>query len=446
MTALADIAARLVEAAKAAGAEAADAIAVSGETLSVSVAARALEEAERSEGVDIGLRALVGRRQACVSASDIRPETISELAERAVAMALAAPEDPYCGLADPSEIATGWDLAALDLDDPADPPAPDRLEEIARAAEDAALSVGGVTQVERASAQRGRTELALAASNGFSGTYSRTSGGVSVSAIAGTGLRRERDWAYESRCHWADLPAAEEIGRRAAERAVAALGARRPPKGAVPVLYDERIASSLIGHLVGAANGSSVARGASWLRGRMGERVLPAGIDLLEDPLKPRGLASRPFDGEGVAARQRPIVEDGVLARWVLDLSSARQLGLATTGNARRGTGSPPSPGTSNLSLTQGSRSREELIREMGTGLIVTSMIGASVNPTTGAYSRGASGFWVENGEIAYPVNEITVAGSLPEMLARIVPANDADPAKSVSVPSLLVEGLTLAA
>lgn len=320
------------------------------------------------------------------------------------------------------------------------------LEQAALAAEAAALAVGGVTQVEQASASWGRDRVTLAATNGFAGSYQRTSAGVWVSAIAGEGLGRERDYAGESRTYRADLPPPAEIGERAGRRAAERLGPRKPPSGRFPVLFDERVAASLIGHLLGAINGSAIARGASWLREAMETRILPPGFDLIEDPLIRRGPASRPFDGEGFAGRRRLMVADGVLRSWVLDLATARQLGLKSTGNARRGVAAPPSPGTSNIRVTQGAGSRDELIKAMGTGLLVTSMIGASVNATTGAYSRGASGFWVEGGEIAYPVNEVTVAGRLPEMVRTLVPANDADPHKVRSVPSLLVEGLTVGA
>jgi PmbA protein len=269
---------------------------------------------------------------------------------------------------------------------------------------------------------------------------------MGVSCIAGEGLGRERDYAGEYRRHAAELPGADWVGKRAAHRAVARLSPRKPPSGTCPVLFDERVSSSLISHVLGAVSGSAVARGSSWLRDAMDTAVLPAEFDLVEDPLVVRGPASRPFDAEGIAARSRPIVEDGVLKRWVLDSATARKLDLTTTGNARRGTSNPPSPGVSNVRLGQGARSRDDLIRDMGTGLIVNSLIGSSVNPTTGAYSRGASGFWVENGKIAYPVNEITIAGSLPEFMRTIVAANDADPHRSVSAPSLLVEGLTIGA
>jgi len=442
----AELAEALIEAARAAGAEAADAVVMAGTSVGIGVADRALEEAERSESLDMGLRVLIGPRQACVAASDPRPDTVAEMAERAVAIARAAPEDPHCGLAGAQDLGALPDPAALDLLDAEAAPEPAGLKALARAAEDAALAVAGVTQVEQASASWSTERITLRATNGVAAGYARSSMGLAVSAIAGEGLGRERDFAAEFRRHRSDLPGPEEIGTRAGRRAVAALGARRPPAGRVPVLYDERVAASLVSHLLAAINGQAVARGASWLADAMGREVLPGDLTVTEDPLIPRGRASRPLDAEGVPARARVLVEDGVLHSWVLDCATARQLGLRTTGNARRGPSAPPRPGTTNIRLTQGTRSREDLIREMGTGLLVTSMIGSSINPTTGAYSRGASGFWVEGGAIAHPVNEITIAGSLPEMLKTLIPANDADPWKAVSVPSLLVEGLTLGA
>ena len=441
-----DTAARLLDAARVAGADAADVVVMADTAIGIGVAGGELEEAERSEGREAGLRVLLGRRQACVSSSDLSDAALSEMAARAVALAREAPEDPWCGLAEPSLIGGHSDPDTLDMVDPEDPLGPEAMEALAREAEDAALAVSGVTQVEQASASRGRTSVTLAASNGFSGSYTRTSTGIGVSAIAGEGLGRERDFMGETRRHRADLPAADWIGAEAGRRAVERLGPRKPPGGTVPVLYDERVAASLIGHLLSAINGSSVARGSSWLGEAMDTAVLPAGIDLVEDPLIVRGPASRPFDAEGIAARARPIAEGGILRRWILDCATARQLGLETTGNARRGTSSPPGPGTSNIRMTQGPGTRAELIRDMGTGLVITSMIGSSINPTTGAYSRGASGFWVEGGEIAYPVNEVTVAGSLPDMLRSIVAANDADTNRAIAAPSLLVEGLVVGA
>ena len=437
--------ARLLDAAGRAGAGAADAIAVEGTSIGIDVRKGRLEQAERSEGVEIGLRVLIGRRQACVSSSDTSDRTLAEMAERAVAMAREAPEDPHAGLADPAQLAQGWDLATLDLDDPAPEPDPAALEQDARRAEAAALAVAGVSQIDSASAGYGRRRVHLAATNGFSGGYARTSRSVSAVAITGTGTAMERDWAAESRSHQADLPDPSDVGRLAGERAVARAGARKPPTGSFPVLYDERVAAGLIGHLLAAINGTAVARGASWLRDALGQPVLPAGLSLVEDPLRPRISASRLFDGEGLPTRRREIVSDGVLAGFVLDLATARKLGMNSTSNAQRGTSAPPSPGVSNIALTQGTASREDLLSQMGTGLLVTSLIGATINPTTGDYSRGASGFWVENGQLAYPVNECTIAGNLRDMLMRVTPANDARQHLSHVVPSLLVEGMTLA-
>ena len=439
------LAGRLLEAARRAGAEAADAIAVEGESLSIEVRGGALEHADRSEGIDIGLRVLIGKRQACVSASDTRDEVLASMAERAVAMAREAPEDPWCGLAEPGELATSWDVAALDLADPAAAPAPEVLKEMALAAEAAALAVPGITKMDGAGASFGATRIHLAATNGFSGGYARTSHGVQAVAICGDGLGMERDYAFESRTHGADLPSPEEIGRLAGERTAARAGATKPPTGAYPVLYAERVSGSLIGHLVQAVNGSAIARGASWLKDALGEAVLPAGMELIEDPFRPRIAGSRPFDAEGLPVARRALVANGVLEGWTLDLATARKLGLRSTGNASRGTGAPPSPSTGNLALTQGDESREELLAAMGTGLLVTSLMGSSINATTGDYSRGASGFWVENGEIVRPVNECTIAGNLREMLKGIRAANDARLHLSRVIPSLLVEGLVIA-
>ncbi|MDD9717203.1 TldD/PmbA family protein [Dinoroseobacter sp. PD6] len=435
----------LLSAAKAAGAEAADAMAVKGTSVSIDVRAGALEQAERSEGIDLGLRVLLGQKQALVSASDTSGDTIREMAERAVAMAAEAPDDPYIGLADPDALATSWDIDALELQDPSPEPDPAALEDDARRAEAAALALPGISQVQSASAGYGRRAVHLATSGGFSGGYARTDRGLSAVAITGTGTGMERDYAGESRIFQADLPSPEEVGKRAAERTLARAGARKPPTGAFPVLYDERISSALIGHLLAAISGSAIARGSSWLRDALGTQVLPAGLSLVEDPHRPRATGSRPFDAEGLPTARRLIVDNGVLQGWTLDLATGRKLGLPSTANAARGTSSPPSPSVTNVALTQGDKPAEALARDMGTGLWVTSMIGASINPTTGDYSRGASGFWVEKGEIAYPVNECTIAGNLRDMLKTLVPGNDARPHLSRVIPSLLVEGLTIA-
>ncbi|NIY79522.1 TldD/PmbA family protein [Celeribacter sp. HF31] len=442
---LKDLTEALLEAAMSAGAEAADAMAIDGTSLSINVRQGALEQAERSEGVDIGLRVLIGKRQACVSASDTRPETLATMAERAVTMARLAPEDPTAGLADATQITGNTDASSLELFDPSEEPSPEHLKDDALRAEAAAASYKGVSQVDSAAAAYGRRQIYLSATNGFSGGYARSDRMISTVAIAGEGTGMERDYCGESRIFGADLPSPEEIGLLAAERTVARLGARKPKTGAYPMLFDERISSSLIGHLLSAINGSAIARGASWLRDAMGEDVLPSGLSVIEDPHRPRTSASRLFDAEGLATQKRALVENGRLTSWVLDLATARKLELESTANASRGVSSPPSPTSGNVTLTQGNQTREELMREMGTGLLITSMIGSSINPTTGDYSRGASGFWIENGEIAYPVNECTIAGNLRDMLKTLVPANDARTHLSRVVPSLLVEGMTLA-
>lgn len=441
---LSDLTEALLTVARKAGAESADAIAAAGTSVSVSLRNRALEQAERSEGIEIGLRVMIGGRQACVSASDITPATIQALAERGVAMAREAPEDPNVGLADPGQLATGWDLAALDLTDPSAEPGAATLEAQARQVEDEALALTGITQVESGAAY-GQRSVHLAASNGFSGRYGRTSHSLSAVAFTGQGTQMHRDYAGEYRTHAADMPAAEAIGQLAAERTLQLVGSVKPRTGSFPVVYDERVAASLVGHLLSAINGSSIARGSSWARDLLGKPVLPQGLSLIEDPHRRRTSASRPFDAEGLATARRLIVEDGVLTGWVLDLATARKLGMTSTGNAARGTSAPPSPSTTNIDLTPGASSRADLLAQMGTGLLITSMIGSTISATTGDYSRGASGFWVENGQISHPVHECTVAGNLRDMLLRLIPANDARPHLSTRVPSLLVEGMTIA-
>ena len=445
MTSLAKLTDALLHAATRAGAETADAIAIKGHSVAVEVRDRALEHAESAESVEIGLRVLLGQRQATVASSDTGAEAIAEMAERAVDMARVAPEDAHIGLADPDQLARSWDLNTLDLVDGADMPAPTEMERTALQAEAAALSHQGISQVDVAAASFARSAFHLAATNGFSGGWEHTSHTTDCVAISGEGLEMERDYCSENRIHRSDLPEAEDIGHRAAERALARAGARKPETGAFPVLYDERIAGSLIGHLLQAANGSAVARGSSWLRDRLGQMVLPDGLTITENPHRPRVSGSRPFDAEGLPTRTRKIIEHGILNGWTLDLATARKLGMESTASASRGTVSPPTPSVTNIALTEGCVSRDDLIREMGSGLMVTSLMGTSINPTTGDYSRGASGFWIENGEIAYPVNECTIAGNLHDMFRTIRPANDARRHLRRVVPSLLVEGLTVA-
>ena len=445
MHSLEDLSTALLKAAKDAGADAADTLAIEGTSLAIDVRGGALEQAERSEGIDLGLRVFVGHRQACVSASNTSERTIAEMAERAIAMAKEAPEDPHAGLAKPDQLAQAFDISVLELTDPRDEPTAADLQDAANRAEAAALAIKGVTQAQGASAGYSHRRMHLAASNGFSAGYTRTDHSLSCVAISGEGLKMEREYDGDHRIFREDMRSAEDIGTRAGERAVARAGAKKPPTGAFPVVYDERISSSLIGHLMSAMSGSAITRGTSWLRESMGTQVLPEALSVIENPHRPRATGTRPFDAEGLPTQTRAFVQDGKLTSWILDLATARKLGLASTGNAQRGTSAPPSPGLTNLALTQGVQSKDQILAEMGTGLLVTGMIGSSINPNTGDYSRGASGFWVENGDIAYPVNECTLAGNLRDMLMNIAPANDARLHLSRVVPSLRVEGLTLA-
>ena len=442
---LPDLTAQLLAAARSAGADSADALAVRGASVNIDVRAGKLEQAERAEGIDLGLRVFIGRQQAIVSSSDARPDTLHSMAERAVAMAREAPADPHVGLADPGDLATATDASHLDLFDPADEPDAGVLQDDARRSEAAARENPAITQIDSASAYYSRRDVHLAASNGFAGGYARTDRGISCVAISGAGTGMERDYDYDSRVFQADLRSPEAIGQSAARRAAAMQGARKPATGTVPVLFDERVAGSLIGHLLAAINGAAIARGSSWLRDAMGTAVLPAGLTITEDPHRRRISGSRLFDGEGLPTARRDIVQDGVLTTWTLDLATARQLGLASTANASRSAGSAPSPSVSNIALTQGTHSHDDLLAQMGRGLLVTSMLGSTINPNTGDYSRGASGFWVENGQIAWPVNECTIAGNLRDMLLRMIPANDARPHLSRVVPSILIDGMVLA-
>ena len=431
---------RLLDAARRAGAEAADALAVSGASLTVDIRRGALEQAERAEGTEIGLRVLIGRRQACVSASAISDRTLADMAERAVAMARVVPEDPFAGLPE----AVAIPPRDLDLADAAEPTAEDLLARAA-AAEEAALAVPGVTNSEGADAGWGRTEIALVASNGFAGSFLRTSHSISATALAGTGTGMERDYDWSSTVHLADLDDPVAIGRRAGEQAVRRLNPRRARTARIPVVFDPRVAGSLLGPLVGAINGASVARGTSFLKDRMGQQVLAAGLTVRDDPLRKRGLRSRPFDGEGMPGGGRAVVADGVLTTWLLDWRSARQLGLASTGHASRGTGGPPGPAPTNLWLEPGALTPAALMADIAEGLYVTDLIGMGVNGVTGDYSRGAAGFMIRGGQLAEPVSEVTIAGNLKEMFLHITPANDLQFRRGTDSPTLRVDGLTLA-
>jgi PmbA protein len=441
-TPLIDRAERLVKAALSRGADAADAVAMRSMSLAIEVRDGAVEESERAEGDDLGLRVLVGHRQAVVSTNDTASDGSAALAERAVAMARAAPEDKFAGLADEALLA--HDFPDLDLIDPVLPSVA-QLEAIARAAEAAAFAVKGVTKSGGASASAGVAGMVLVTSHGFRGAYLGSRHGVSMTAIAGEGTGMERDYDYSSTLHAADLESPEKIGRTAGERAVERLNPRKVSTRKVPVVFDRRVAGTLVSHLASAANGAAVARKTSFLRDKMGAKLFADGIRIIDDPLRKRGLRSHPFDGEGVAGRKIALVDDGVLRSWLLDCATARELGLVTTGHAQRSSSSVPSPGPSNLYLEAGTLSPAALIADIKDGFYVTDLIGMGVNMVTGDYSRGASGFWIENGKRAYPVSEVTIAGHLFDVFRALTPANDLEFRYGTNAPTLRLEGLTVA-
>lgn len=432
----------LLARAKKAGADAADAVFVEGTSVSLAIRLGETEHLERSEGADLGLRVFKGNRQACVSSSDVKPEALDALVERAVAMAGSVPEDEHCGLAAPDQIATSFD--EIDLAEPGEPEVAE-LEARARAAEDAARAVPGVTNSEGAEASFGRSSVALAASNGFRGERAGTRSSISASVLAGEGTAMERDYDYSSKVFSEDLDDPAAIGRSAGERAVARLNPQKISSASVPIIYEPRIAGSLLGHLSGAINGNAISRGTSFLKSKLGERVLPEGVSVVDDPHRARGLRSKPFDAEGIATAPRNVIDDGTLTTWIMDLHAARELGFSSTGHAARGTSAPPSPSVTNLYMHPGSISREEMIKAVGKGLLVTELIGMGVNGVTGDYSRGASGFWIENGEIAYPVSEVTIAGNLIDMFANLTPANDLTFRYGTDAPTVRVDGMTVA-
>ncbi|MCP1972545.1 TldD/PmbA family protein [Bradyrhizobium elkanii] len=438
---LSDLAQRLVDAAKRAGADAADAIAVRGVSQGVEVRDGRVEETERSEGDDVGLRVFVGQRQAVVSTNDVSGDGVAKLAERAVAMARVAPDDKYVGLADPALHA--HDFPDLDLLD-RKVPSTAELEQRAIEAEAAALAVKGVTKSGGASASTGIGGMVLVTSTGFHGSYLRSSHGISTTAISGEGTGMERDYDFTSAPHASDLDSPAAVGRKAGERAVARANPRKVETCKVPVVFDPRVAGSIVGHLVGAINGASIARKTSFLKDKLGEQLFSKDIRIIDDPLRVRGLRSQTFDAEGVRVKKTALIDAGVLTTWVLDSATARELGLVTTGHAHRGVSSSPSPGTYNLHLEPGAVTPRELISDIKQGFYVTDLIGSGVNGVTGDYSRGASGFWIENGEITYPVSEVTIAGHLLPMFKSLVAANDLEFRYGVNSPTLRIEGLTL--
>lgn len=433
----------VVAAALRAGADAAEAVGAERRSLSITVRTGALEEVEREESRDLGLRVFVGKRQATVSGSDISAEARAKLVERAVAMARLAPEDPYAGLADPQHLARG-PLRDLDLFDPAEP-TPEALEQRARLAEAAARAVPKVTNSDGGSGSWSSSQWTMVTSGGFTGVHRASGFSIGASAIAGDGETMETGYDGRSTRWQADLPTPESLGAEAGRRAAQRLGARKIASTTAPVIFENRLAGSLMSPLIGAISGPSIARGTSFLKGKLGEQIFAKGIYVVDDPHRPRGLGSSPFDDEGVANDKRNLIDDGVLTTWLLNSSTARQLGLTTTGHASRGLAGPPGVSTSNLTFTPGEKDQVGLMKDAGAGLLITSMFGPSLNGNTGDWSVGCSGFWFEGGEIAYPVNEITVAGNLLDIFRRVVPGSDLEIRGSSNAPSLLVDALAIA-
>jgi len=433
----------LITKAKKRGADAADALVVNSTAISQTERLGQTERLERSEARDLGLRVFFGKQQAVVSSNDWEPATLDELVDRAVAMAKVVPEDPYCGLADTDQLFSG-DLPQLDILDSTEP-TPEELIERAKATEEAARSVEGVTNSEGAEASWSLSDVTLAASNGFSGSYEVSRHGVGVSVIAGEGTAMERDYEFSSTVHASDLDDPTEVGHAAGARAVKRLNPRKAPTSKVPVVYDPRISHGLIGHLASAINGSAIARGTSFLKNAMGTKVFVDGITITDDPHLKRGLRSKPFDAEGLANQSINLIEDGMLTSWVLDLRSARQLDLTSTGRASRGTSGPPSPSVANLYLVAGSDTPEALMADIDSGFYVTELMGFGIDMVNGDYSRGAAGYWIEKGEIAYPVSEMTVAGNLKDMFLNLTPANDLTFRYGTNAPTMRVDGMTVA-
>lgn len=439
---LKEIAATVLAKARSHGADAADAIILEAESTSASCRMGAIEDIERSESRDLGLRVFVGQSVASVSSTSFDPSDLEKMAERAVAMARVAPPDPHGGLADPDALAVN--PPDLDLFDGRHVSAIE-LNELARRAEDSALAVEGITNSLGAGAACGVSGVVLATSHGFVGSYCSSSFSVSCSVVAGTGTEMERDYDYSQAIHFDDLGAPEDIGRIAGKRTVRRLNPRKKPSQNVPVVYDRRVSGGMVSHLSSAVNGASIARGTSFLKEKMGERIFAPGISIMDEPHRVRGLRSKPFDAEGVGNTQLSLVENGTLKSWLLDSRTSRQLGLGNNGRASRGIGGPPSPSATNLYMTPGSTGFEDLLADIGEGLYITDLIGMGVNGINGDYSRGAAGFWIENGEIAYPVSEITVAGNLNDMFANLTAADDLEFRYGVNAPTLRIEGMTVA-
>jgi PmbA protein len=425
-----------------AGATSADAIVISSKSKDVTLRHGTIEELEQSESQDIGLRLFIGQSAALIGGSVLTPDGLQRLVNRAMAMAKLAPEDPYAGIAAPDQLAQS--LPELDLVSKQEKSI-EELQALAKRAEDSALAIKGVTRSNGGSAGTSHTQLAFAASNGFSRSWARTGFSISASVISGEGTAMERDYDGHGAAHFEDVESPEKIGHTAGERAVARLNPRKIDSQRIPVLYDRRVAGSLVGHLLGGINGSSIARGTSFLKQDLGKSLFAPNVTLVEDPHRLRGPASRPCDGEGLPTVKRNIIDQGVLTTWIMDLRAARQLGLTPTGHGGRGLTSPPSASTANIHMEAGTRSPQEMMKDFKRGLLVTEFIGSTINMVTGDYSRGASGFWIENGEIAYPVSGITVAGNLRDMFKALEPASDLIFRSSLNVPSCYLGEMTVA-
>ncbi|MDI9349076.1 MAG: TldD/PmbA family protein [Candidatus Symbiobacter sp.] len=433
---------KTLAAARRQGASQADAMILRSQSLAVAQRLGAREKLERSESQDLGLRVLVGKQQAIVSTTDLSPAALDALVERAVAMARAAPEDKFLGLADIGQ--TGIAAAELDLFDPVEPSV-ETLTARAAQCEDAARAIDGVSNSEGAEAQWSQTEFFFATSTGFQGSYRATGHALSASVLAGSGTAMERDYDYSHAAHASDLTDPTIIGQNAGRRAVRRLHPRPAQSGKFPVIFERRVASMILRALAGAINGAAIARGTSFLQKSMGQQIFPTAINIQDDPLRRRGQRSRLFDAEGFAATPRRLIDQGVLTSWVLDLRTSRQLGLASTGNAARHPSSPPYPSVSNLFIAPGRLSLEEMARDIGQGFLATELLGHGVNDVTGDYSQGAAGFWIDHGEIAFPVSGITLAGNMKDIFADLVAANDLEFKTGIDAPSLRTESLTVA-
>ena len=442
---LRNVAEQAIRQAEKLGADEADVIVHQARSFAVNVRDGELENVESQDQITLGLRVIIDQKQACVTGSDFRNEAIADITERAVSMAREAPEDPYIGLAEPGQLYNNTMPIELEQYSNEGYPSPEEFTMMGQRIERSAKEVKGVSKISSSSAGYGENRSCFLATNGFASENNKNFMAASCSAIAGDGLEMETDHYGETRVFHSDMSSPEYIGKKAGERAAAKLGSTKPQTMNSPVIFDRRVSSTLIAHLLGAISGAAIARGASWLKDDLGKRILPENLNLFEEPFRPRSLSSSPFDGEGIAKQERNFISQGILASWLMDLTTSRKLGLGTTGNAKRGVSSPPSPGISNIALTCGDKSPEKLRQEIKSGILITSLIGSTINSNTGDYSRGASGFLIENGEITQPISEFTIAGNLKEMLKNILPANDPRQFSTYRVPSLLIENMTLA-